>query len=215
MGWKRNQFERRLRELLAGYYAPKRVYVTAEELEKDLENDQGYSLTDLWRILLKSWTAGRAMDKSIPAIQDEAENWLKKIGIQRARVVSQAFLDTKIGHRISIIKSEGCRMEIANHSLNQSDVENELIYNDMVGWSTDQTIECSDILNTTPVNANHVLLEWSENGNILEDLWSLYKSGLMTQQDRGVLKSIVAEITNANCQRVEEWISYKESDGQE
>ena len=215
MGWKRNQFERRLRELLAGYYAPKRAYATAEELEENLENDQGYLLTDLWRILSKSWTAGRAMDKSIPTIQGETERWLEDIGIRHARVVGQAFLDAQIGHRIWSLKCEGYRMEMANHSLNPSGVENELIYDDMVGWSRGHTIECSDILNTTPVNANHVLLEWREKGKILENLWSLYENGTMTQEYRDILKSIVAEMTNENCQRVEEWISYKESDGQE
>lgn len=215
MGWKQNQFERRLRERLAENYAPNRAYISAKELEKYLENDQGHLLTKVWQILSEYWTVGRAMGKSIPEIQDETEKWLKDIGIQHEKVVVRAFVDAQIGHRIWSLKSEGYRMEMANDRLNVSDVDNESAYDEMERWYLDCTIECSDLLNTSPVNANHVLLEWGENGRILEAIWSLYERGSMTEKDRDIVKNIVAEITNEDWQRVEEWICYKESIGQE
>ena len=87
MGWKRNHFERRLRELLAKRYAPRRVYIASGELEKIMEKNPDYPLTELWRILSEYWTLGRAMGKSIPTIQDETEKWVDDIGVQHARTL--------------------------------------------------------------------------------------------------------------------------------
>ena len=210
MGWKRNQFERRLREQLAEYHAPKRAYITAEELGKNLENDQGLTLTELWKILSNYWTVGRTMGKSIATVRDETEQWLKGIGIRHERVVIQAFVDAQIGHRIWALKCEGYRAEMASDRLIVSDIENESIYSEMEQWGLDRTVECSDVLNIGPINANHMLLEWGENGRVLENLWSLYESGSMTHLERDILKDVIAELTNEDCQKVEEWISHKE-----
>ena len=155
------------------------------------------------------------MGKSIPTIQDEAEKWLSGVGIHHSEAVVKAFVYAQIGHRIWKLKCEGYRMEMANHRVNVPDADDESIYDEIERWYIDLTMECADVLNTTPVNANHVLLEWGENGRILENIWSLYESGSKSQKDRGIVKTIVSELTEENHQVVEEWISYKESIGQE
>ena len=86
MGWKREQFKRRIRELAAGNDNTERAYVPLQEAE----NDIAYSFDYVWQCLSKAWVAGRAMGKSPLTLQDEAEEWLADMGARQPRVISSS-----------------------------------------------------------------------------------------------------------------------------
>ena len=116
MGWKRERFKRRIRELSAGVDGDGRPYPPLEEIERDCAYNWDYT----WRCLSRAWKAGRAMGRSPLTLQNEAEQWLGEIGVRKPGAVSRAFLDVKVGHRVWNSKCEVSRFEIASDVLNAS-----------------------------------------------------------------------------------------------
>ena len=117
MSWKREYFKRRIRELAGRDHSEGRAYISLQEAENDLP----HSFDHVWQCLSKAWVAGRAMGKSPLMLQDEAEEWLSGIGVRQPRVVSQAFIDARVGDRAWNSKCEMCRFAIANVVLNASE----------------------------------------------------------------------------------------------
>ena len=208
MGWKREQFKRRIRELAAGNDSTERAYVPLQEAE----NDIAYSFEYVWQCLSKAWVAGRAMGKSPLTLQDEAEEWLADIGARQPRVISQAFIDTKAGHRIWNSKCEVSRFGIASDVLHASERAAEHKKDELRAWYSDIVAEWADIYKTKSLpDANYAVVDWVETAGILPRLWSLYENGPRTIEDRNTLKALVVGITNASDQQAEAWISAQES----
>ena len=84
MGWKRERFKRRIRELSAGVDGDGRPYPPLEEIERDCAYNWDYT----WRCLSRAWKAGRAMGRSPLTLQNEAKQWLREIGVRKPGVVS-------------------------------------------------------------------------------------------------------------------------------
>ena len=207
MGWKREQFKRRIRELTAGNRGEGRAYMPVQEAEYDIP----HSIDHVWQCLSKAWIAGRAMEKSPLTLQDEAEEWLSNLGVRQPRVVSQAFIDTRVGDRIWKSKCEMCRFEIANVTLNASERGAERGSDELRTWYSDIVAEWADLYKTKSLpDANHAIVEWAETEGILPRLWSLYEKGPRTIDDRNTLKGLVVAITNASNQQAEAWICAEE-----
>ena len=207
MGWKREQFKRRIRELTAGTHGEGRAHISLQEAE----NDIAHSFDHVWQCLSKAWVAGRAMGKSPLTLQDEAEEWLSDIGVRQPRVVSQAFIDARVGGRIWNSKCEMCRFEIANVMLNASERGAERGSDELRTWYSDIVAEWADLYQTRSLpDANHAIVEWAETEGILPRLWSLYEKGPRTIDDRNTLRALVVAITNASEQQAEAWICAEE-----
>ena len=127
------------------------------------------------------------------------------------RVVSQAFIDTRVGDRIWNSKCEMCRFEIANVTLNASERGAERGSDELRTWYSDIVAEWADLYKTKSLpDANHAIVEWAETEGILPRLWSLYEKGARTINDRNTLKGLVVAITNASHQQAEAWICAEE-----
>ena len=207
MGWKREGFKRRIRELSAEVDGDDRVYLSLDEIERDCAYNWDYT----WRRLSKAWRVGRALGKSPMALQNEAEKWLAEIGVRQPGVISQAFLDIRVGHRMRNSKCEVSRFEIANDVLNASGRGTEHGGDELLAWHSDIVAEWADIYKTRFLaDANHAILGWAESAGILPKLWSLYENGPRTTKDRNTLKALVVGITDASDEQAEAWISAKE-----
>ena len=207
MGWKREQFKRRIRELTAANRGEGRAYMPVHEAENDIP----HSIDHVWQCLSKAWNAGRAMGKSPLTLQDEAEEWLSDLGVPQARIVGQAFIDTRAGDRIWNSKCEMCRFELANVTLNASERGAESGIDELRHWYSDIVAEWADLYKTKSLSdANHAMLEWAETEAILPKLWSLYDNGPRTIGDRKTLKGLVVAITNVSNEQAEAWIYAEE-----
>ena len=207
MGWKREYFKRRIRELAGGGHTEGRAYISLQEVENDIP----HSFDHVWRCLSKAWVAGRAMGKSPLTLQDEAEEWLADIGVGQPRVVSQAFIDARVGDRVWNSKCEMCRFAIANVILNASERRAERD-DELRTWYADIVAEWADLYQARSLpDANHAILEWTETEGILPRLWSLYEKGPRTIDDRNTLKALVVAITNASDQQADAWIRAEEN----
>lgn len=208
MGWKRAGFQRRIRELAAECDADGRVYPSLEEME----NECAYNWDHIWRCLSRAWRAGRAMGKAPLELRDEAEKWLAEIGVHQPSVVSQAFIDVKVGHRVWNSKCEVSRFDIASDVLNASERGAAHRGDELLAWYSDIVAEWADIHKTRSLpTANHAVMEWTETAGILSRLWSLYEGGMRTIEDRNTLKALVVGITNIGDQQAEAWIRARES----
>jgi hypothetical protein len=151
------------------------------------------------------------MGRSPLTLQNEAEEWLAEIGVRQPEVVSQAFLDVKVGHRVWNSKCEVSRFEIANDVLNASGREAEHGGDELRTWYSEIVAEWADIYKTSSLpGANHAVLDWAETAGILPRLWSLYEKGPRTTEDRNALKVLVVGVTDASDEQAEAWISAKE-----
>ena len=207
MGWKREQFKRRMRELAAECDSTVRAYVPLQEVE----NDNAYSVDYTWQCLSKAWVAGRAMGKSPLTLQDEAEKWLAEIEVRQPRVISQAFIDAKLWHRVWNNKCEMSRLEMVKKMLNVSERGAKQGHDELRAWYSDIVAEFANIYKTRSLpDSNYAIGGWAETEGILPRLWSLYANGAMTTEDRSTLKALVIEITNASDRQAEAWISAEE-----
>lgn len=154
---------------------------------------------------------GSALGKSPLTLQNEAEKWLAEIGVRQPGVVSQAFLDVMVGHRVWVGKCEVSRFEIARDVLSASGREEEHAGDELRAWYSDIVAEWADIYNTGSLSdANHTIASWAESAGILPKLWSLYANGPRTTKDRSTLKALVVSITDANDEQAEAWICAEE-----
>ena len=108
MSWKRQQFTRRARELVAEHSGKGRAYVRID----DIEEESPCSLHYIWNRLCKAWTAGRAMNKPLHTLSDEAVAWLSETGVKHSKEIGQAFFETKIEPRIRSCEREISRFDI-------------------------------------------------------------------------------------------------------
>lgn len=208
MGWTREQFKRRIQELAAATDGSGRAYVPLEEAEKDIACSFDY----VWHCLAKAWAAGRAIGKTPLDLRDEAEEWLAGMGVRQPRLVSQAFLDARVGHRIWHSKCEMSRYEIAKAILNTSEEGLEQKIDDLQAWYSDIVAEWADLYKTRSLpDANHAILDWAETAALLPRLWSLYERGPKAIEDRNTLKALVVEVVNATDQQAEAWIGANEA----
>lgn len=208
MGWKREQFKRRIRELAAATDGSGRAYVPLQ----DAENDIAYSFDYVWHCLAKAWAAGHAMGKSPLTLQDEVEAWLADMSVRQPRVISQAFLDTRVGHRVWNSKCEMSRFEIASAVLSRSELGAERKNDELQEWYSDIVAEWADLYKTTSLpDANHAIVNWAETAALLPRLWSLYERGPRTMEDRTTLKALVVEVANVSDQQAEAWVSAEEA----
>ena len=174
-------------------------------------NDIAHSFHHVWQCLSKAWVAGRAMGKSTLTLQDEAEEWLSDIGGRQPRVVSQAFIDARVGARVWNSKSEVCRFGIANVIVNASNRRAEQS-NELRTWYAVIVPEWAALYRIRSLpDANHAVVEWTETEGILPRLWSLYEKGPRTIDDRNTLRAFVVAITSASDQQAEAWIRAEEN----
>ena len=151
------------------------------------------------------------MGRSPLTLQNEAEEWLAEMGLRQPGVVSQAFLDVKVGHRVWNSKCEISRFEIARDVLDASGRGAEHGGDELLAWYSDIVAEWADIYKTPSLpGANHAVLDWAETAGILPRLWSLYEKGPRTTEDRNALKVLVVGITDASDEQAEAWIGAKE-----
>lgn len=207
MGWKQQRFKRRIRELSAELDGSAGLYPPLDEIERDCVYNWDYT----WTCLSRAWTVGRAMGKSPLTLQNEAEKWLAQIGVHQPGVVSQAFLDVKVGHRVWNSKCEVSRFEIARDVLSASGRGDERACDELRAWYSDIVAEWEDIHKTRSLpDADHAVVDWLESAGMLPKLWSLYENGPRTTRDRDTLKALVVGITDASNEQAEAWISAEE-----
>ena len=208
MGWKRERFKRRVRELSAEWAGDGRVYPPLD----DIERSSAYNWDYKWQCLLRAWKAGRAVGKSPLTLQHEAEEWLAKIGINRPHVVSRAFIDAIMGCREWQNKCDMSRFEVANKTLNRSEPGmGPRQAEEFQDWYSDIVMECANIYKTSAPDANYAIAGWAETRGILPRLWGLYERGPKTMEDRDALKTLLTEILGVDERQADAWISAQEA----
>ena len=209
MSWKQQYFKRRAREIGAEEAGAGRVYLKTEELE----DGSPYGLDYIWQCLSNAWKAGRAMGKSINMLDDEANQWLSELGVKYWKAIGQAFVEARIEYRLW-----NNRREISRHGMvnvgSASGGSAELAHQraeELREWYVDIVEEYADMVGATSMpDANHQVMGWQEVHGFLSRLWSLYKRGPRTTEDREHLKALVTGLTGASTERVELWVRQQE-----
>ena len=209
MNWKREYFKRRAREIAAEEAGEGRVYLRTDELE----DGSPYGLDHIWKCLSRAWKAGRAMEKSIDTLNDEAREWLLGLDLKHWKAIGQAFVEARIEHRIWNSGRETSRHGMTNIG-SVPDGSAELHHQraeELREWYVDIVEEHADMAGAASMpDANHHVMGWQEEHRFLSRLWSLYKRGPGTTEDRENLKVLAIGLTGASTERVELWVSQEE-----
>ena len=146
-------------------------------------------------------------------LDDEAKQWLMGLGAKHWKAIGQAFVEAKIERRLLNNRLEISRHQMVNiesMSGGSAELEHQRV-GELREWYANIVEEYADMVGSASMpDANHEVLGWQEEHGFLSRLWSLYKRGPRTTEDRDTLKALVMGIIGASTQRAELWVRQEE-----